>query len=337
MEYGIKRDSYLQHLSQKLKGKPLSGKATLNALKLLNYQDTFPCTCVAGGDAKDKVLTSTKLQKPGLGLAGHLEYIEPGHAQLLGRAEITYLNTNPESSSRFFLEIARKTNTCFIIARDSSLPDWLIDLANEHMIPLLRSPLIGREIHKQVSSILERELTPRVYIHGNFISVFELGVLILGKSGVGKSECALDLLMRGQRLISDDMVYIHKNDDGKLVGYGDDLTRYHMEIRGLGVINVRELFSIAAVSDYHELSMVIYLEKWDYKQAYDSLGLEVDTIEVLGTQKPLYRLPVAPGRNLANLIEVAVRNHYLKGIGTNPVKEIIEKLDKRLSEPPPTD
>jgi len=328
-------ESYLNHLTQKLKGKPISGKASLNALSLSQYQDILPCTCLAGKNALDREITSTKLQKPGLGLAGHLEYIERGRVQLLGRAEVTYLKANPESASQYFLLIAEKSNTCFIVARDIELPNWLIELADQNNIPFFSSPLMGMDITRNVSNILERELAPRVHIHGNLLSVFELGVLIMGKSGVGKSECALDLLMRGQRLIGDDMVYIHKSDNGKLVGYGDDLTRYHMEIRGLGIINVRELFSIAAVAASHEISMVIYLEKWDFKRTYDSLGLEVNTVEILGLQRPLYRLPVAPGRNLANLIEVAVRNHYLKGIGSNPAQDIIEKLDRRLREPPP--
>jgi len=327
-------DSYLKHLTQKLKGKPVSGKASLSAYKLLDFQSSFPCRCLTTTSSEDWQITSTKLQKPGLGLAGHLEYLEEGRVQLLGRAEISYLRRNPDRAARFFLEIAWKTKSCFIVARDIELPDWVVELAEENAIPIFSSPLQGMDITRQVTNILERTLAPRVHIHGNLISVFELGVLILGKSGVGKSECALDLLMRGQRLIGDDMVYIHKNDEGKLIGYGDELTRYHMEIRGLGIINVRELFSIAAVADFHELSMVVYLEKWDFKKSYDSLGLDVGEVEILGLNRPLYRLPVAPGRNLANLIEVAVRNHYLKAIGYNPAKDILEKLDMRLQMPP---
>ena len=328
-------DSYLKHLTQKLKGQPVSGKACLSAMALLEYQSTFPCICLAGKDGKDHVISSTKIQKPGLGLAGHLEHIEEGRVQVLGRAEVTFLSQNPEKAERHFLEVANISKSCFIVARNNPVPPWLILLADQNNIPVFSSPLQGIDISRNVSNILERALAPRVHIHGNLISVFELGVLILGKSGVGKSECALDLLMRGQRLIGDDMVYIYKNDDGKVVGYGDDLTRYHMEIRGLGIINVRELFSIAAVADSHEISMVVYLERWDFKRTYDSLGLEVSQIEILGLMRPLYRLPVAPGRNIANLIEVAVRNHYLKEIGHNPAKDIIEKLDLKLQQPPP--
>jgi len=328
-------DSYFNHLIKKLKGKPLDGKASLSPLKLLENQGRFPCTHIFGADSAHHRITSTKVQKPGLGLAGHLDYIQEGRIQLLGRSEMTFFERNTEKASKYLLEIDKKTRSAFIVSRSIPIPDALLKLAEEHGFPLFSSPLTGQDISRKVSSILERILAPRVHIHGNLMSVFELGVLILGKSGVGKSECALDLLMRGQRLIGDDMVYIHKNNEGNLIGYGDELTRYHMEIRGLGIINIRELFSIAAVADSHEVSMVVYLEKWDFKRCYDSLGLEESTVEILGLKRPLYRLPVAPGRNLANLIEVAVRNHYLKGIGHHPAKEIIRKLDEKLNQPPP--
>jgi len=181
-------------------------------------------------------------------------------------------------------------------------------------------------------AVLEKSMAPRVNIHGNLISVHGLGVLVFGKSGVGKSECALDLVIRGHQLVADDMVYIWRNNSGQLRGRGSELLRYHMEIRGMGIINVRDLFSLTSVLDEHRVEFGIYLEPWDPNWAYQCLGLETEKIGILGVQVPLLRLPVAPGRTLANLIEVAARNYRLRSWGTDSALKMTTKLQEIMEE-----
>jgi len=286
---------------------------------------------VAGHAGLEKEINVARIQKPGLSLAGFIEYIHPGRVQILGQSEITFLREMETSRRKDILEqLCGCGVTCFVITKDLEPPPELGAAAEAHGIPLLKTPELSSTTIDGLTEFLEDRLAPRTTMHGVFLDVYGVGVLLLGDSGVGKSECALDLVVRGHRLVADDMVELQRRS-GKLNGHGPDLTKYHMELRGLGIINIKNLFGVAAVRERKDLDMVIRLDHWQTGKEYERLGLDEKTYEILGVMIPFVEMPVAPGRYLSVLIEVAARNHLLKGQGYAPSRELSEKLDRELA------
>jgi len=195
------------------------------------------------------------------------------------------------------------------------------------------TPFVTSICIEKMTTFLSDMLAPRTYVHGDLLDVFGLGVLLIGESSIGKSECALDLVVRGHRLISDDIVIIKKTTDTILVGTAPDLIRYHMELRGLGVINIRDLFGISAISMSQKIELVVSLERWKPDVEYDRLGLDENRYEILGVELPLISMPVAPGRNIAILIEVASRNCLLRAQGYNASRQLVQKIDEIAGDP----
>jgi HPr kinase/phosphorylase len=222
-------------------------------------------------------------------------------------------------------------------------PQELRAEAERQQVPLLRTELPTSPTVDYLTRYLEDKLAPRAVLHGVLLDIYGLGVMLLGESGVGKSECALDLVVRGHRLISDDVVEIRRRRE-VLIGTGPELTRYHMELRGLGIINVKDLFGVAAVRMNKYIEYVIKLDAWKAEKRYDRLGLDEKSYEILGIELPYVEMPVGPGRNLSVLIEVAARNHLLKLKGYHPARELARMLGNRMkprgaaveSEPFPT-
>lgn len=285
---------------------------------------------VAGEDGLDNVLNRTAPQKPGLALTGFLEYIHDGTVQVLGNAEINYLDERPSAErSRILSQLCRQGGTCFVVTCGLEPPPELIEESERQCVPLLRTPLPTGPTIAYLTRYLEDKLAPRVVIHGVLMDIYGLGVLLLGESGIGKSECALDLIYRGHRLISDDVVEIRRRGE-LLIGTGPELTRYHMELRGLGIINVKDLFGVAAVRMNKFVEYVIRLDPWQAEKRYDRLGLDEQSHEILGIDLPHVEMPVGPGRNLSVLIEVAARNHLLKLKGFHPARELARMLGKRI-------
>jgi HPr kinase/phosphorylase len=205
----------------------------------------------------------------------------------------------------------------------------MIDETEHNHTPLLRTNLSSSATIDQLTRFLEDRLAPRVVIHGVLLDLYGLGVLLFGESGVGKSECALDLVVRGHRLVSDDVVEISRKGH-TLLGTGPELTRYHMELRGVGIVNVKDLFGVAAVRMKKYVEYVIRLDPWRAGKKYDRLGLDEQTYELLGIELPFVEMPVGPGRNLSVLIEVAARNHLLKLKGYHPARELARRLGQKL-------
>jgi len=285
---------------------------------------------LSGGDGLDNVVNQPRLQMPGLALAGFLEYVHSGRIQVLGRAEIEFLRERaPAERSRILAQLCRHGVSCFIVTSALEPPPELIDETDRNRVPVLRTDLPSAATIDNLTRYLEDRLAPRVVIHGVLLDIYGLGVLLLGDSGVGKSECALDLVVRGHRLVSDDVVEIKRRGE-RLVGTGPELTRYHMELRGVGIVNVKDLFGVAAVRLSKMVDFVIKLDPWKAGKRYDRLGLDEQGYEVLGVQLPYVEMPVGPGRNLAVLIEVAARNHLLKLKGYHPARELARKLGQRL-------
>ena len=289
---------------------------------------------VAGSAGLEKEITVPRIQKPGLSLAGFIEYIHPGRVQILGKSEITFLRGQPSERRREILhEVCACGVTCFVITKDQEPPAELAAAAEVYNIPVLVTRLVSSATIDALTRFLEERLAPRVSIHGVLLDIYGVGVLLLGTSGVGKSECALDLIVRGHRLVSDDIVEI-KRRGNILNGSGPELTRYHMEVRGLGIINIKDLFGVAAVRYLKDVDMVVQLDPWQEGKEYERLGLDQRTYEILGVTVPFIEMPVAPGRHLSVLIEVAARNHLLKTKGYDPARELAGKLEARLAEGP---
>jgi len=288
---------------------------------------------VSGGDGLDNVVDRPRIQKPGLALAGFLEHIHPGRVQVLGKSETSFLNERaPAERSRIISQLCRQGVSCFVLTAGLTPPEELLEATEAHRVPLLRTELSSSMAIERLTRYLEDRLAPRAVTHGVLLDVYGLGVLLLGDSGVGKSECAIDLVVRGHRLVSDDVVEI-KQIGERLVGTGPELTRYHMELRGVGIINVKDLFGVASVRMTKFVEFVIRLDPWKPGKTYDRLGLDDNGYEILGVTLPYVEMPVGPGRNLSVLIEVAARNHLLKLKGYHPARELARKLGERIQAP----
>jgi len=216
--------------------------------------------------------------------------------------------------------------TCIVITRGVHIPKALQTQCDRSSIPLMRTKLLTPTFVNRATRFLEENLAESSSIHGVLMDVFGVGVLLIGKSGIGKSECALDLVLRGHRLVADDVVHLRKQPPSHLFGSGSDIIKHHMEIRGLGIINIRDLFGISAVRDRKLVEIVVELSDWDSELEYDRLGIDEQRYALLDISLPFIQIPVRPGRNISAIIEVAVRNHLLKLGGHHSAKEFQDKL-----------
>lgn len=275
-------------------------------------------------------ITSSRIQKLGLALAGFAHYIHAGRVQMVGQSEIWYL-TQLEREKRIqaINNLDLNKICCVLITKSLTPPPELLEIANEKMLPVIRTSQVSSVAIGIVSTFLQEALAPQITIHGVLLGVYGLGVLLLGDSGIGKSECALDLIMRGHRLISDDAVLIKRIGD-KLEGASPDLTHELLEIRGLGIINIRHLFGVSAISRQRNIDLCVELKKWDEFQEIDRLGLETVEEDIFGVNITKFVLPVSLGRNTSTLVETAIRLHLLKLNGYDATQELIEKHSKML-------
>jgi len=289
----------------------------------------------AGRRGLDHRIHAARVQRPGLALTGYTDYIRYGRVQIIGSSETGYLRKlRPRSREAILDKLCRCRITCFVVTKGIVPPTELLEAAEARGIPALTTPLESTAFIKLLSAFLEERLATRLHLHAVLLDVFGLGVLILGESGIGKSECALDLIDRGHRLVADDVVEVKRMGD-VLVGASPDLTRYHMELRGLGILNIKDLYGVSSIRLSKRVELVVQLERWEAGKEYDRLGLRDETFLVLGVEVPLARMPVAPGRNIALLVEVAARNQLLREGGYDAAKRFVERVDEMVGEPPP--
>jgi len=278
-----------------------------------------------------KKIVIPRIQKPGLALTGDTTNLHPGRVQIFGKAELRHLNSLSEKKLTHILSDFTKVDiACIIITRNEPFPEMLKELCRTNGIPLMRTKLLTSTFVNRATRFLESSLSASTCIHGVLLDIFGVGVLLVGKSGIGKSECALDLILRGHRLVSDDIVNIKKRPPSSLYGTGSEIIKYHMEIRGLGIINIQDLFGISAVRDRKVIEFVIELMEWNPTEEYDRLGIDENRYIILDVRLPLIQLPVRPGRNLSAIIEVASRNHLLKLGGHHSAKKFQEKLNEHI-------
>jgi HPr kinase/phosphorylase len=287
---------------------------------------------VAGEVGFARAISWGRIQRPGLALAGFLPYIKPGRIQILGESELNYLDTMPaEVRTERIRSICALPVSAFVITKGQSPPADIVRECRAQGIPLLVSDRTTSVVIQSITRVLEDALAPSTTLHGVLVDVYGMGVLLLGESGIGKSECALDLVHRGHRLVADDAVEIRRYPSGALVGRAAEMIRYHMELRGIGIINIKHLFGVSAVRASKSIELVIELERWDPSKKYDRLGLDGETYAILDRGRPLLRLPVASGRNLALLIEIAARNELLKTSGYDAAKEFARRVDEEIA------
>ncbi|HEX8722672.1 MAG TPA: HPr(Ser) kinase/phosphatase [Pyrinomonadaceae bacterium] len=281
--------------------------------------------------AEARLLRTPRIQKLGLALAGFPHYVHEGRVQIVGQSEMQFLGQLSAVERRAAVaRLELEKISCVLVTKGLDPPAELAEACEAAGLPLIGTPLVSSTAITGVTEYLEEALAPCVSRHGVLLDLYGLGVLIEGKSGVGKSECALDLIMRGHQLVADDLVEIRRRRPGQLVGYAPDLLREHMEIRGLGILNIRELFGVSAVSGPKQIGLDIRLERWEEAAEVDRLGLEPRTLDILGAAVPYFVLPVSPGRNLATLVETAVRVHLLRLRGYNAARSFVERHAEAL-------
>jgi HPr kinase/phosphorylase len=291
----------------------------------------LPLELLAGGNGLDRVITSPHIQKTGLALAGFHEYLKPGRVLIFGESEIRYLESLESAGRTTSLRLALTLDfPCVLITGGFMPPAELLTEAARARVPLLKTGVATPTAIAKLSSMLEDSLAERTMIHAVLMDVLGLGVLIAGESGIGKSECALDLIVRGHRLVADDTVEVRRRQETILIGACPELTRHHMELRGLGVINVKELFGIASTRSSKRVELVVQLERWVPTREYERLGLDDAYYDILGLRVPLLKMPVAPGRNIAILVEVAARNQLLRQRGHHAARELADRLEASL-------
>ncbi|HEY3308475.1 MAG TPA: HPr(Ser) kinase/phosphatase [Desulfuromonadaceae bacterium] len=290
---------------------------------------------LAGGGGLGNTVFSARIQKPGLALAGYTEHLHPDRIQVLGNTEISYLS---QIDDRLALESIRTLCTfpisCFIITKNLVPPQFFLDVAETANIPVLSTHHQSSTFISLITKFLEERLLPITHLHGVLMDVLGVGILITGKSGIGKSECALDLVIRGHRLVADDMIFIKKKMPAALVGQSEEAIQHLMEIRGLGIINIKDLYGVSSIREKKIIDMTLELVEWDPEQEYDRLGVDDRRTSILGVDIPHIIIPVRPGRNLGSIIEVAARNFLLKGMGYHSARDFQERLLSRM-EPRP--
>ena len=278
-----------------------------------------------------QVISSDRIQKLGLALTGFTDYLRKGRLKIVGNSEISYLTQlSDEGQAAALAKIDPEVVSCILITKGLSAPFSLRLFSESNKIPLMRTGLPSSRAISLVTNFLQERLAPQITIHGVLMEIYGIGVLLLGESGIGKSECALDLIARGHALISDDSVFIKRIGE-ELIGDSVELTRGHLEIRGLGIVNTRELFGVSSVGNKSRIDLSIELRAWNAVENVDRLGLEIQNREIFGASIPLFVLPVSPARNLSTLVETAVRVFLLRRSGSDSLEQLIQKHDTMVS------
>jgi HPr kinase/phosphorylase len=296
-------------------------------------ESLFDLQLLAGSRGLDRRITNSHPQKVGLALAGFDSYLRSGRVLILGESEIRYLESLSSAARREALaRVLSHDLPCVLLTEDlAPLPD-LAEATDRAGIPLLRTKSATPDAMAKVANALDAYLSTRTMVHGVLMDILGLGVLVIGESGIGKSECALDLVVRGHRLVADDAVELRCRAQAFVLGSCPEATRHHMEIRGLGLINVQDLFGVASTRTSKRVELIVQLERWEPGREYDRLGLDDQRYEVLGVRIPMIRMPVAPGRNVAILVEVAARNQLLRARGHHAAQRLVDRLHRRLDE-----
>lgn len=279
----------------------------------------------------DKVIKEPELHRPGLALSGFVDVFTYSRVQIIGNTELAYLETLSPTKRKAALRLVFGFDLpCIIITDNNIPPQELVKIANERKITILRTLYPTTYVIQLLSSYLEKKFAPHTSIHGSMVDVYGVGVLLTGRSGIGKSEIALDIVERGNRLVADDVVHIYRQARGVLIASGSEVLQHHMEIRGIGIIDVRSIFGIRSIRLQKRIEVEVHLEDWEEGKDYERIGLEEKTQSYLDVEVPLINLPIFPGKNVTVIIETIALNQLLKIYGTHAAQEFNERLIQRI-------
>ena len=295
--------------------------------------EKFNLELISGEEGINRPITMSDISRPGIEMAGYFEFYPAERIQLLGKTELFFFKElSPSHRISRMEQLCTDITPAIIVTRGLDVPEELIEASERESVPVLRTSMVTTRFSSRLTNFLESKLAPTTAVHGVLVDVYGIGVLITGKSGVGKSETALELVKRGHRLVADDCVEIRQEDQDTLVGTSPDLIEHLLEIRGLGIINVMTLFGAGAVRSNKRITLIMNLEIWDAKKQYDRLGLDEEKMKIIDTDIPKMTVPVRPGRNLAVIIEVAAMNFRLKRMGVNAAQQFTDRLSDVIEE-----
>ncbi len=280
---------------------------------------------------REILIKTADINRPGLQITGFFDYFDPSRIQILGMVENTYLaGLSSDVRYKSLKRLFEKSISAIILTRNGNASAEMLKLAEEYETPVLRTPQPTSYFTSTLNAYLNFELAPRITRHGVLVEIYGQGVLIIGESGVGKSETAVELIKRGHRLVADDAVEIKKISSKTLIGMSPDIIRHFIEIRGIGIVDVKNIFGMGAVKDSENIDMIIHLETWDKNKQYDRLGLVDEYTNILGLDIPSLTIPVRPGRNLAVIFEVAAMNNRQKRMGYNAAEELNHRITEQM-------
>ena len=305
---------------------------TLTVGKFLeSFGESLSLADIGGGVGLETAIPNSDISSPGLALAGYVDRFVAERLQVLGETEITYLGSLPaHERARILASFFGFPMPAVVVTKNQDLPEGLLEAAAKSGTPLLRTTLKTAEFYRRIKPVLEAEFAETTTLHGSLADVFGVGLFFTGKSGIGKSECVLDLVERGHRLVADDLVITQRRGNDILIGRGHELQRHHMEIRGVGLIDIPSIFGIRAVRQQKRIEVVVRLEEWDQNAVVDRTGLDTETTTILGVNIPLITVPLNPGKNITVIAEVIALNHLLRYSGINPAEVFNERLIGRM-------
>ncbi len=305
---------------------------TLSVRELLeNKRDSLRLDLLTSDAGLDRAVEDADISSPGLALAGYTSRVPAGRMQVFGETEMTYLETLSESERFDRLQgLFQFEIPALFVTKGLKVPPVMVELAAEASIPVLRSGLTTKDFYQRIKPYLEAALAPRTTLYGSLADVYGVGMLFVGKSGVGKSECVLDLIERGHRLVADDLVMATRRGHDVILGRGHERQKHHMEIRGVGIIDISALFGVRATRQQKRVEVVVHLEHWDEAQDYSRTGLEERTDTILGVELPSVTVPLNPGKNITVISEVLAMNHLLRYTGVHSARAFDQSLQDSM-------
>jgi HPr kinase/phosphorylase len=298
-----------------------------------DVMEMFDLTLVSGEEGIGRHIAISDISRPGLEMAGYFTHYPANRVQLLGKTELSFYDMLlPHERIERMKKLCSPETPAIIISHDMKVPEELKIASNEEHVPVLTAKMATTRFSSLLTNYLESKLAPTTAVHGVLVDIYGVGILITGKSGVGKSETALELVKRGHRLVADDCVEIRQEAENTLIGNAPKLIEHLLEIRGIGIIDIMTLFGASAVRSFKRISLIIDLEIWDKSKTYDRLGIEEEKMKIIDTDLTKLTIPVRPGRNLAVIIEVAAMNHRLKRMGVNAAEEFSNRLNDVISQ-----
>jgi HPr kinase/phosphorylase len=281
--------------------------------------------------ALDGLASDPDVSSPGLALAGYLARVPAGRMWVFGETEMTFLATlSEETASERLAGLCSFGVPALFVSKGQKVPAWFLEVCTSQGVPVLLSAQTTKYVYQRLKPFLESALAPQTSLHGSLADVYGVGLLFVGESGVGKSECVLDLVERGHRLVADDLVVISRRGNDVLIGRGHELQRHHMEIRGIGIIDIPTLFGVRAFRQQKRVEVVVHLELWDQQRSYSRTGLEEDHVQILGVRLPRVTVPLNPGKNITVISEVVAMNHLLRYAGVHSAEVFNRRLQDRM-------